>query len=227
MHGLVNLDLNSLATVQSMVKPYERTPEFQEFLEKAKEAYNRDSEFKAEIDRVVGKSNQESVPEEQDVNHPALDGLSDSEKEIVLASMRRAGDSTVQLSGESQESRTNTKLVVGVVLVAAAIVAIFVFRGVVFRTLYFLAVKLPLVGPILKRKYGEPKEILSGQLSESALKRIAREVSELENLCGLRGKIGGQYKLVKFLELVRNVSIPDIKAFYEDAEIFKNYRQIR
>lgn len=227
MHGLVNIDLSSLATIQNMVKPYERTPEFREFLEKAKEAYNRDSEFKAEIDRVVGESDQDLVPTEQDVNHPALDGLSDSEKEIVLASMRRAGDSTVQLSGESRESRTNTKLVVGVVLVAAAIVAIFVFRGVVFRTLYFLAVKLPLVGPLLQRKYGEPKDILSGQLSESALKRIAQDVSELERLSGLRGKFGNNYKLVRFLELIRNVSIPDVKAFYEDAEIFKSYRQIR
>lgn len=223
MNGFIIPGIGGLTAIEAVLKTQADTQEFKNFLEKAQDGYDRDKEFKAEIDRILAKG-ESVVDHPEPENDPAFEGLTDSERDLVLASMRRADDPTVQLSGASQNNNTTKLVVVGLTLAAAALIALFVFRGVVFRTLYALAVRLPLVGGLIRTKYGEPKEILSGKLSEDNLNTLISKISALERLTGIRGSTNGESNLVLFLKLVRELPIPDVERIYRDAQDYKRIR---
>lgn len=223
MSGFSIPGLGGFAAVESVLKTQANDPEVKTFMEKAQESYNRDNEFKAEINRIIG-SDTDVVDVVSSKDDPAFDGLTDSERELVLASMRRADDSSVQLSEASQNKSTTKTVLTILAIAAAALIAMYVFRGIVFRTLYALAVRMPFFGPILKSKYGEPKELISGKISDETLGTLISNISALERLTGIKGYTGDEPNLVKFLRLVRELPVPDVERIYRDAKDFKRLR---
>lgn len=222
MNDVIINSLGGVSGIQTFLQKNANSPEVQEFLKKAKEAYDSDPEFKSEVEKAGV-----NLPQEQAggvrTNISIPEGLSDQEKARILNGLRNASTSgaegSPQLSRVENQKSSYLPILIGIG--AATLLAAIIFRGVVFRTIYYLIVKLPWIGPIIKQKFGEPREIISGKLTFEGRKRIVEAISELEALTGIRGKGKNGYKLVRFVQLMRSLNPKDIEEAYNAAEDFR------
>lgn len=204
-----------------------KNEEVQAFLKEVEEKYRTDESFKSELESAGFK--EADLTDKSTTPVVDLSGLTEQEKARVLNAIDGASSSDVSRYAGANSglpvgptrpaSKDNTKWYIA--LGVAAVAAIVMFRGVVFRTLYFLACKLPVIGAALKAKFGEPKEIMSGKMSDKTRRVLIEEIKELGDLLGVSGYRDGQANLARLLRLLRKLNPEDVQEVMDAAKDYK------
>lgn len=233
MNEVINLVPGGETAIRSALQMAWNEQHVQEFVQAAQQNFTKSPEFRSEIERAGFKvAELPSAPATKTA--PDLRGLSEAEKTIVMNAIGGAGSSpdSPLVASDTSQKRQNGGVFSNITwtqaalvsLAVAAVVAIIVYRAVVFRALYKLATMLPLVGPVIKERYGEARQVISGKLSSQSRGAISAKVSELENLLRVKGRAGdGEPVLAKIIRLVQSLRPEDVCEVYDVAESVKHF----